>query len=58
MEEEKFKELFVKYAQELLSVDVQEKQGQYGEKWVEISLLLDNEAINTVYLDLPRLWNM
>ena len=54
MEEEKFKELFVKCTQELLSVDVREKRGQYGEKWAEISLLLNNEVINTVYLDLPR----
>ena len=54
MEEDKFKELFVKYAQELLSVDVREKREIYGGKWAEISLLLDNEVISTVYLDLPR----
>lgn len=54
MEEEKFKEMFKKCAQELLLVDVKEKNGFYGERWFEVSILLGNEAINTVYLDLSR----
>lgn len=53
MNQEKFKEMFKECAYDLLSVEVQEKYGQHGEKWAEISILVDNEVINTVYLDFP-----
>lgn len=53
MDKEKFKEMFMECAYDLLSIDVQEKRGQFGEKWAEVSILVDNEVINTVYLDLP-----
>lgn len=52
MEEDKFKEMFIKYAQELLAVNVKECGG-WGGRYVAVSLELDGEAINTVYFDLP-----
>ena len=54
MVDEDFKELFIKCAKDLLTVDVQEKRGMYGEHYAEISLSVDGEIINTAYLDFPQ----
>lgn len=53
MEEDKFKEMFIKYAQELLAVNVEECGGGWDGRYVAVSLELDGEAINTVHFDLP-----
>ena len=53
MSKDKFKEMFMECAYDLLSIEANIKTGPYGEKWVEISILIDNEVINTACLDLP-----
>lgn len=53
MGKDKFKEMFMECAYDLLSIEASIKVGQYGEKWVEISILIDNEVISTACLDLP-----
>ncbi len=49
-----FKEMFKEAVRELLSIDVKEKSGFYGERWFEVSLLLDGNVVNTVYIDVSR----
>ena len=53
MSEQEFKEMFKKLAYECLSVSCKEKTGNYGEKWIEVSLLFEDEVINTEYIDIP-----
>ena len=53
MNEGDFKEMFKKCIRENAEVCLRERSGNYGEKWVEITLEFDGETISTAYLDLP-----
>lgn len=55
MNKEEFKELFKEIARELLSIECKKCHGSYGSSdWIEVSLLIDKEVINTEYIDLPK----